>query len=91
MGHYEPRTGIEPMTCPLRVGRSCRLSYRGITPGRVHSRTPGLSRCSATELPGSQAPRAGFEPATSGWLGYLDSNQDCQVQNLVRCRLRNTP
>ena len=57
----EPRTGIEPMACSLRVSRSCRLSYRGaatlpgLEPGTSTSRA---WRCCQIELEGIETRRA---------------------------------
>ena len=74
---HEPRAGIEPTTFPLRVGRSGRLSYRGLI--------AAVSACAQNR--GWDLSRK----RSAAMLGYLDSDQDNKVQNLAGCQLPNTP
>lgn len=63
---HEPQTGIEPMTCPLRVGRSRRLSYKGMnflfsrkdSNLAIWHQTPALCQLSY-----GRVGKAGLEPA----------------------------
>src|SRR5699024_901623 len=78
---FEPRAGIEPATFPLRVGRSGRLSYRGVAAKRARRgshRYRGMRLGTLTDYRGG-ADATGFEPATGGFGDHCSGRTELRA------------
>lgn len=92
MGHCEPRIGIEPMTYRLRGGRSCRLSYGGITLGRDAPVVPrgipghqGLAGALPLSYQGARLPGQDSNPPPPARWGTRSRTWNLVVQNHALC------